>query len=155
MQGLGEEGLLGLLLLAPDAPLTPSALTEIAQIVVTPFDGDDEAQADEALYEVSGLDDPSVRTRLPGVSRVVFGMIGDDFVVGSDREMARSAATVETETLDGEAASALRIPVERALGLQVGGGSADQFGALFTELEVTFAADPDATTAEARLGYEP
>ena len=40
----------------------------------------------------------------------MFGLIGDTFVVGSDIEMARSAAKLEGEPLNDPAASAVRIP---------------------------------------------
>jgi hypothetical protein len=159
MQGLGEEGLLGLLLIAPDAPLTPSALTDIAQVMVRPFGGGDDAAPEERLYEVTGLAEPNAGLSIPGggfvpgVERVVFGMIGDDFVVGSDREMAREAAALETEALDTHAASAVRVPAERAAALQ-GSDEARILDAVFTELVVTFAATPAATTADGRLGYE-
>jgi hypothetical protein len=144
MRGLGEEGLLGLLLVAPDAPLTPSALVDLAQIVVEPFGGA-ESRPEEDLYEVS---DPTTQAIVPGVSSVVFGMIGDEFVVASDRETARSVARIETEELDREAASAIRLPLEMV-------PFAGSLPAFFSDLELTVAADPDATTVEARIGYAP
>ena len=144
MQGLGEEGLLGLLLVAPDAPLTPSALNALAQILVKPLPGGDEASPQEDLYEAHDV--------VSGLPVVVFGMIGDDFVVASSRERARSVARTETEKLDEEAASALRLPLEL---LTPGDGDSEEvLSSVFSDLELTVAAEPSATTVRARLGYE-
>src|SRR5919107_1004374 len=64
MQGLGSEGLLGLLLVAPDAPLTPGALGDLAQIVVDPLRGGD-ARPEEDLYELDVLPDPNGPALVP------------------------------------------------------------------------------------------
>ena len=158
MQGLGNEGLLGLLLVAPDAPLTPGALSglsSLGQIVVRPFGGDD---ADEQLYEVKGLaEGPQFSpggTLPPGPDRLVYGMIGESFVVASDREGARRAAALETEKMDEPAASAVRVPPERMLDFLGGGDLAPIAATVFGELEVSFRAEPGATDARARLPYE-
>jgi hypothetical protein len=152
MQGLGDEGLLGLLLVAPDAPLTPSALADLAAIAVRPFgDGSDREQ----LYEVTGLrDDPGSQLAQAGPERVVFGMIGDSFVVGSTRELARSAARLRTRRASGEAASGLRLPFEQAFAPRSSDDTARVIAEVFGDLEVTFSATPDATTARLRLDYE-
>jgi hypothetical protein len=147
MQGLGNEGLLGLLLVAPDAPLTPGALsgvTSLGQIVVRPFGGDDD---DEQLYAVSGLAEQP--------ERLVYGMIGESFVVASDRPGARRAAAFETVRAGEPAASAVRVAPERMLLDLLGGQElAPIASAVFGELEVSFRAEADPTDAQARLPYE-
>jgi hypothetical protein len=146
MRGLSGEGLLGLLLLAPDAPLTPG--TQLMQIGVAPL-GD--GAPEEQLYEASGLrETASGEEAFPGPDRVVFGMIGDDFVVGSDRQAARDAATLETEPAAEEAASVLRVqpPV---LGEALGVDGGEVLERTFGPLEVGFSADPGATRAHARM----
>ncbi|HYN50108.1 MAG TPA: hypothetical protein VES62_04215 [Thermoleophilaceae bacterium] len=146
MEGLGSEGLLGLLLVAPDAPLTPGALsglTSLGQIVVRPFSGGDD---DEQLYEVTGL--------AAQPERLVYGMIGERFVVASDRDGARRAASLETESAGEPAASAVLVAPERMLDFLGGGELAPIATAVFGELEVSFRAEADATDAQARLPYE-
>ncbi len=90
LQGLGSTGLTGLLFIAPDAPLTPAAFGLLAAVRVSRLAGG----ADEQLYEVTGLDEQGSR---PGPNRVVYGMIGDAFVVASSRELAREVAAMQTE----------------------------------------------------------
>ncbi|MDQ5809073.1 MAG: hypothetical protein M3320_10395, partial [Actinomycetota bacterium] len=112
LQRLEDEGLIALLLIAPDAPLTPGFST--AQIQVEPLPRPN--PADELLYEISGLtENRDSRIATAGPDRLVFGMVGDTFVVASDHEAARRAAKLEGEELDEDAASAARIPVERLL----------------------------------------
>jgi hypothetical protein len=147
MRGLGGEGLLGLLLLAPDAPLSPGAL--LAQIGVNPLAGGD---ADEQLYEVSGLRDAQPGEAVfAGPDSVVFGMIGDHFVVGSDRGAAREAAALGTETAGEEAASTLSVAPETLAGLVGSREAADVLRATFGEIEISFAAEPSATEARLRV----
>jgi hypothetical protein len=148
MRGLGGEGLLGLLMLAPDAPLSPGAL--LLQIVVEPLGG---GAPEEQLYEVSGLREADTGEAVfPGPDRVVFGMIGDDFVVGSDRQAARDAAALETEPAGEQAASALRVPPELLSGPLLGLDEAGVvLGRTFGDLEIGFSADPRATRAHARM----
>jgi len=113
LQSLESEGLLALLLVAPDAPLTPSFGGVLGAVDVSPLGkGGDEEQ----LYELRGLRDPESRLAFTGPDRVVFGMIGDDFVVGSDREGVREVAQIETEKYPRDAASATRVPAAVALG---------------------------------------
>jgi hypothetical protein len=147
MRGLGGEGLLGLLLLAPDAPLSPGAL--LAQIGVNPLSG---GEAEEQLYEVSGLReaDPGAAV-FPGPDSVVFGMIGDDFVVGSDRAAAREAAALETEPAGDDAASALSIAPEALATLVGSGRAAEVLRGTFGEIEISFAAEPRVTEARLRV----
>ena len=143
MRGLGGEGLLGLLLLAPDAPLSPGAL--LAQIGVNPLAG---GEAEEQLYEVSGLRDAQPGEAVfPGPDSVVFGMIGDHFVVGSDRGAAREAATLGTEAAGEEASSALSVAPETLAVLVGSGDAADVLRATFGEIEISFAAEPSVTKA--------
>jgi hypothetical protein len=84
-RGLGSRGMQLLLLFAPDAPLTPGvlgALTEGMQI----------RERDDELYEIRPGDD---------LARVVFGMIGDRFVVASDEGRARAVAAMPVSAIDG------------------------------------------------------
>jgi hypothetical protein len=103
LQGLGSTGLTGLLFVAPDAPLTPSAFAILAAVRVTKLAGG----ADEQLYEVTGLDERGFR---PGPDRVVYGLVGEDFVVASSEELAREVAAMSTEPAP-EAATRLRVDV--------------------------------------------
>jgi hypothetical protein len=148
MRGLGGEGLLGLLMVAPDAPLSPGAA--LLQIAVDPLAG---GAPEEQLYEVSGLRDVEPGEPVfAGPDRVVFGMIGDRFVVGSDRHAAREAATLETRPAGEQAASALRIPPGVAIEPMLGSPEAGEAMArTFGDLEIGFSADPRATRAHARM----
>ena len=144
LQGLGGEGLTALLLLAPDAPLVPGG--PIAQIQVTPSD---EGTPDDELYEITGLRDeignPDPRG---GPDTLVFGLIGDAFVVASDAKMAQRAAKVQTSKLDREAGSALRIPVAGLLARGVGSDEAKAVAKVFGDIVGTISATPEATVAE-------
>jgi hypothetical protein len=104
LQGLGSTGLTGLLFVAPDAPLTPSAFGLLAQVGVNRLDGG----ADEQLYEVGGLDPDNVQA---GPDRVVYGLIGDAFVVASSEELAREVAALPTQPA---AAAATRVRLDVA-----------------------------------------
>jgi hypothetical protein len=148
LHGLSGEGLMGLLMLAPDAPLAPG-LT-LLQVGVEPLEG---GEPEEQLYEVSGLreNEGGIET-FAGPDRVVFGMIGDDFVVGSDRHAARDAATLETEPAGEQAASALRVPPGLPVGEMFGSDEANEVLArTFGDLEIGFSADPRATRVHARM----
>ena len=148
LRGLSGEGLMGLLMLAPDAPLAPGAM--LLQVGVQPLGG---GEPEEQLYEVSGLRETDTGEEVfAGPDRVVFGMIGDDFVVGSDRQAARDAATLETEPAPEEAASALRVPPGVLSGALLGSDEAGEVLArTFGDLEIGFSADPRATRAHARM----
>lgn len=147
MRGLGGEGLLGLLLLAPDAPLSPGAL--LAQIGVNPLAG---GGAGEQLYEVSGLREAEPGAAVfPGPDSVVFGMIGDDFVVGSDIQAAREAAQLGTEAAGDDAASALSIAPETLARLAGSRTAEDVLRGTFGEIEISFAAEPSVTEARLRV----
>jgi hypothetical protein len=148
LRGLSGEGLMGLLMLAPDAPLAPGAM--LLQVGVQPLEG---GEPEEQLYEVSGLRETETGEELfAGPDRVVFGMIGDDFVVGSDRQAARDAAALETEPAPEEAASALRVPPGVLSGALLGSDEAGEVIArTFGDLEIGFSADPRATRAHARM----
>ena len=76
LHGLSGEGLMGLLMLAPDAPLSTGIM--LLQVGVQHLGG---GGPDEQLYEVSGLRESDTGEEVfAGPDRVVFGMIGDDFV---------------------------------------------------------------------------
>lgn len=107
LQGLGSTGLTGLLFVAPDAPLTPAAFGLLAQVGVDRLQGG----ADEQLYEVRGLDPENFQA---GPDRVVYGLIGDAFVVASSEALAREVAAMETESAP-EAATRLRVDVAGVL----------------------------------------
>jgi hypothetical protein len=93
LQGLGNTGLVALLLMAPDAPLVPGALPALrAGIDVERLPGGD-------LYEITGLDDESEGPEF-AVPSVVFGMIGDRFVVGTDENQARTVAKMDVSEVD-------------------------------------------------------
>lgn len=81
-------------------------------------------------------------------------MIGESFVVASDRDGARRAAALETEKTGEPAASAVRVPSERVLDFLAGQELAPIASAVFGEREVSFRAEADATDAQARLPYE-
>ena len=148
MHGLSGEGLLGLLMLAPDAPLSPGIT--LLQVAVEPLAG---GGPEEQLYEVSGLRESDTGEEVfAGPDRVVFGMIGDDFVVGSDRQAARDAAALETDPSSEPAASALRVPPGLVVGEMWGSDEANEVLArTFGDVEVGFSADPGATRAHARM----
>jgi len=105
LERLGSRGLLALLLIAPDAPLTPAALSALAQgVEVSELPG----AGDELLFTIDGLDAPSGDGGgLPGPGTVVFGMIGDRFVVATDRARARAVAMMEVAPLEGAAGAAV------------------------------------------------
>ena len=136
LDGLGTGGLTALLLLAPDAPLVPGF--SLGQIDVQPIGG----SGDEELYEITS-------PPRAGPDRMVFGLIGDSFVVATDEEMARRAADVDTVSLDEDAAGAIRAPL--ATLLRLGGDDAKAYGEVFEDLVATISADPGATVATARL----
>ncbi|HEX8207665.1 MAG TPA: hypothetical protein VF587_16495 [Solirubrobacteraceae bacterium] len=145
MARLDTEGLAGLLLVAPDAPLTPS-FAGLAQIVVKPFE---DGKPEETLYRASGLHDELATPS----DEVVFGMIGDTFVVGSDEEMARGAAELSGERLDEPAASAIRIPFGPFAGMGEIGTSDEERAVLelLNEIRVSISADRSALKARGRL----
>jgi hypothetical protein len=98
LQGLGSTGLVGLLLVAPDAPLTPHALALLAQARVLSSGG---------LFELRGL-------RGPGPDRVFYGVIGDSFVVASSRALAEEVAGMPSAPAP-KAGTRLHVDVARAL----------------------------------------
>ena len=116
LQGLGSTGMTSLLFVAPDAPLTPAAFGLLAAIRVSRLPGG----ATEELYEVTGLDERGLR---PGPDRVVYGLIGDWFVVASSAELAREVADMPTEPAP-EAGTRLQVDVTRLLEqLRLGDGA--------------------------------
>ena len=153
MQRLDAQGLVGLLLIAPDAPLTPS-FTQLAQIVVKPFEG---SEPEETLYRVTGLRDDvdsELDASLP--EEVVFGMIGDTFVVGSDERMARESAELEGEALDEPAASAIRVPARFLFTGTEGGEIPDEERAIYDllgDVRISASADRSALRAKGRIDF--
>jgi hypothetical protein len=88
-RGLGSRGLQLLLLFAPDAPLTPGVLGALRHGMDIRARG---GAQDEQLYEIDPGD---------GMEQVVFGMIGDRFVVASDMELAHTVAEMPLSEVDG------------------------------------------------------
>jgi hypothetical protein len=114
LEGLGQVGLSGLLLVAPDAPLTPNAFGLLAAVEVRPLPKarrSGPAPRGELLYEITGLEQDR---GVPGLDRIVYGVIGDKFVVASDRELARAAAKMPT-TQAAPAGARLRVDITRIL----------------------------------------
>jgi hypothetical protein len=91
LQGLGDEALIALLLFAPDAPLVPGALPLLEA-------GIEVRRIDDDLYEIFGLDEGD--QPFGGAGTIVFGMIGDRFVVGTNVERARAAAELDVSEVD-------------------------------------------------------
>ena len=93
---LRAEGLALLLLFAPDAPVGTSVLGE-SEVTIERMNGE------RALYRMGNLDrDPGGGGRTGvGPDEIVFGLIGEVFVVGSDEQRARAAATHRTAPVPG------------------------------------------------------
>jgi hypothetical protein len=144
LQGLGTAGLTSLLLVAPDAPLTPGALGLLAAVDVRRLAGG----GSEQLYEITGLDEG-------GPDRVVYGLVGDAFVVASSAELAREVAAMRTEPAD-EAATRLRADVapllERA-GAWLGDDEARVIGELVEGAEASASAEDGDVVGEAELRW--
>jgi hypothetical protein len=122
---LRAEGLALLLLFAPDAPVGTSVLGD-SDVTVERIDGE------RALYRMGNLDrDPAGAGGQAGVGPdgIVFGLIGDAFVVASDERRARDAAREPTAPVPGargasvvhwRATDALRGLFQRAVGVDPG-----------------------------------
>lgn len=118
LQALRDEGLIALLLVAPDAPIAPRVL-ERSSVEVERLPGPD------LLYRVSGLEQTEGELSVELPQALVFGMVGDVFVVASDAERARAVADGPLRPLEDVAAgtatsadlSRMRAAVARALGL--------------------------------------
>ncbi len=154
LQGLGDGGMLGLLLVAPDAPATPTL--PLAQIDVGPLEDPDDAPEGELLYEMGGLrDNLGSDLAQAGPERVVFGMIGESFVVASDRELARQMAGLPTRRHEESVATAIRVPTAQLLA-DTGFGTIEATVAkrILEELVISAAADRSGLTAQARLGFD-
>lgn len=152
LQSLQSEGLAALLLIAPDAPLTPSFGDLLAAVTLQPLGDPEGGRGEERLYELRGLQDPGSRLALVGPDRVVFGMIGDDFVVGSGEEQVRDIAEIETEGYSREAASATRVPIPAVLGASddIAGRLASR---LIGELAVSAAGDVSGIEIDLALPF--
>lgn len=148
LQGLGTTGLASLLFVAPDAPLTPSALGLLAAIDVRRLAGG----ASEDLYEITGLDEDGAR---PGPDRVVYGLIGDAFVVASSAELAREVAAMRTEPAE-EAATRIRAdvaPLAEDAAAWLGDDAARVIGALVEVVEASASAEDGDVVAEAEARW--
>jgi len=148
LQGLGSTGLTGLLLVAPDAPLTPSAFGLLAAVDVRRLVG----AASEHLYEVSGLDASGAQA---GPDRVVYGLVGDAFVVASSAELAREVAAMRPEEAP-EAATRIRLDVDALL--ERVGGLLDEEDvkaarALLSGAEASASAEDGDVVAEAEVRW--
>ena len=86
LEGLGNEALIAPLLFAPDAPLVPGALPLLNADVVVRHLVDD-------LYQTRA-------EAFGGAGTIVFGLIGDRFVVATDLFWARMAAELEVSDVD-------------------------------------------------------
>jgi hypothetical protein len=106
LDSLGTEGLLALLFIAPDAPV---ATTPSGAETATPLGGGPESEEEELLYVIKGPRNPRLTPIVNLPKQVVLGMIGDVFVVASDRRRAREMAAAEPEPVEGlSGASVLR-----------------------------------------------
>jgi hypothetical protein len=122
LQGLGNTGLVALLLMAPDAPLVPGALPALGGgIEVRPVSREPD------LYEITGLDTERLGEPEFAVPSVVFGMIGDRFVVATTLGEARRVADMDVSEVDGARGAAVlrtdlgswaRDQLERAFGVK-------------------------------------
>jgi hypothetical protein len=91
LRGLGNSGLVALLLMAPDAPLVPGVLPLL--------DGIEVGRTNGGLYEISRLDDERDGPEF-AVPSVVFGMVADRFVVATDESRAHQAATMKVSDVE-------------------------------------------------------
>jgi hypothetical protein len=148
LQGLGSTGLAGLLFVAPDAPLTPGAFGLLAAVHVSRLP----ASGSEQLYEVGGLDPHGGR---PGPDRVVYGLVGDAFVVASSPELAREVAGMTTEPA-GEAATRIRADVPallEGLGMALGDDETRIVRALVEGIEASASAEDGDVAGEAEARW--
>jgi len=148
LQGLGSAGLAGLLFVAPDAPLTPGAFGLLAAVDVARLAGRDSEQ----LYEVRGLDPHGAR---PGPDQVVYGLVGDAFVVASSAELAREVATMTTEPAQ-QAATRIRADVPALLesaGIELGDDETRVGRALVEGIEASASAEDGDVAGEAEVRW--
>jgi hypothetical protein len=140
LEGLGSTGLTTLLLVAPDAPLTPAALSLLAGVDVRRL----VSSGSEQLYEITGLATPD---------RVVYGLIGDAFVVASDEALAREVANAPTEPAP-DAATRLRLDVPALLDkVSLGEDEERLLRALIAGAEVSATPDDGDVVANATLRW--
>jgi hypothetical protein len=86
LEGLGSEALVARLLFAPDAPLVPGSLPLLQ-------DGVEARRVEGDLYEMSS-------EAFPADGTIVFGLVGDRFVVATDHTRAQEAAKLEVSEVD-------------------------------------------------------
>jgi hypothetical protein len=105
LRGLGNTGLVALLLMAPDAPLVPGALPLL--------DGIEVGRTNHGRYEITGLDEERHGPEF-AVPSVVFGMVGDRFVVATDESRAHQVATMKVSDVpDAHGAAVARTDLGR------------------------------------------
>lgn len=147
LQGLQSAGLAALLLLAPDAPLTPAASSLLAAVDVRPLSPPGTRAPDPLLFAVSGLDPDD---RRPGPDALVYGVVGDAFVVGSTRKLALDAATLQTAR-GAKAGSQTRVDLP-ALAREVGGSALlEALATLVGPLSLQASAQGGDVVASARI----
>jgi hypothetical protein len=102
LRGLGNTGLVALLLMAPDAPLVPGALPALAGGIEVR-----KVAREKDLYEITGLDEERADGPEFAVPGVVFGMIGDRFVVATNAGQAHRVADMDVSEVDGASGAAV------------------------------------------------
>jgi hypothetical protein len=135
LQGLGNTGLTGLLLVAPDAPLVPGALLALQT-----------APPAERLFELRGVNPGGI-----GPDRIVFGVLGDTFAVASSRALAREVAHMPTDPAP-KAGARLHIDVPRLLDTSEL-ESEKELRALFRALDVSASAKDGDIVADAKVTW--
>jgi hypothetical protein len=95
LQGLQSEGLAALFLVAPDAPIRPGVLPP-GPIKVETIPGQHD------FYRISGLAaGVPYGAPTPVPDQVVFGLVGDQFVVGSNLRLAKQIAHAKSRPAEG------------------------------------------------------
>jgi hypothetical protein len=135
LQGLGNTGLTGLLLIAPDAPLVPGALLALQA-----------APPAGHLFELRGVSPNGI-----GPDRIVFGVLGDDFVVASSRRLAREVARMQTDPAP-KAGTRLRVDVPRMLDTSEM-ESEKELRALFRTVDASASAQDGDIVADAKVTW--
>ena len=150
LQGLGDEGLLALLLVAPDAPAVPSLPLGAIRVKPPPA----RRPQRETIYEITGLrDDANSPLARSGPEQMVFGMIGERFVVASNRQLARRVAALPARRHDGRAATATRIGGRQLVAATEGDSEGAAVARVLEELVLEVSADRSALTARGRLNF--
>jgi hypothetical protein len=136
LQGLGNTGLTGLLLVAPDAPLVPGALPALQNTAIY----------QQSVFELRGLSPNGI-----GPDRILFGVVDDDFVVASSRKLFREIAGMPTDPAP-KAGTRLRIDVPRLLE-QSEMESEKELRALFRTVDASASAQDGDIVADAKVTW--